>query len=320
MLAEFGPKSRWFITVAVLLPVLVLAGGLTACTALKNSTATVVEASRTAVDRVAPTTGATAGKKVALIGVDAGLPGVQPGFAAYYGQHFQALLEKECTGLRFDAALAADLKAPPRIASGLLDGHALAVLGRRKAVDFFLVGTLMDVKLEHQLTGFWLWKDTRYLIRAVVRVEVVDSATGAKILDDSRKDEVEIDSLKHEQLQPSQSIRIADVQPALDRMLRESARRLCKVLRKRPWQAFVVAAEGGIMELSAGSDAGLAAGRVLEVFGFGAEIVGKDGQRFIPIGEKLGEATVSAVSRDSAQAVFERWELVRDGGTVRMKK
>ncbi len=82
----------------------------------------------------------------------------------------------------------------------------------------------------------------------------------------------------------------------------------------------MVSAENGAILLSAGSDAGLAAGRVLEVFGLGAPLVGKDGQRFVPIGEKLGEATVSIVSRDSAQALFERWELVRDGGTVRMKK
>jgi hypothetical protein len=187
-------------------------------------------------------------------------------------------------------------------------------------VDAFLVGTLMAAGLEQRLTGFWLWKDTRYSIRAVLRVEAVDSATGAKILDDSQKDEVEIDGLKHEELQQSQAIRIVDVQPALDRMFRKSALLVCKTLRARPWQAFVVAAEGGAIVLSAGSDAGLAAGRVLEVFGLGAAMVAKDGQRFMPIGEKLGEATVSTVSRESARAVFERWELVRDGGTVRMKK
>jgi hypothetical protein len=312
MLTAFRLNARWLTVVAALLPLLVLALGQTACTALKNAAETV---------RGTPSgTGDTAGRKVALIGVDAGLPGVESGFAAFYGQHFQSLLVKECPGLRFDAALSADFKAPPRLASGLLDGHALALVGRRQGVDAFLVGTLMAAGLEQRLTGFWLWKDTRYSIRAVLRVEAVDSATGAKILDDSQKDEVEIDGLKHEELQQSQAIRIVDVQPALDRMFRKSALLVCKTLRARPWQAFVVAAEGGAIVLSAGSDAGLAAGRVLEVFGLGAAMVAKDGQRFMPIGEKLGEATVSTVSRESARAVFERWELVRDGGTVRMKK
>jgi hypothetical protein len=316
MPAVFKLRFRWFTTVAVLLPVLVLAGGMTACTAVKNSTAAVVEASRDALGKPAPGTGAAAGRKVALIGVDAGLPG----FPAYYRQQFPSLLEKECAGLRFDSALADELKAPPRIAAGLLDGYAMALLGRRQGVDFFLVGSLMDVKLELERKGFWLWKDTRYRIRAVVRLEVVDSATGAKILDDSQRDHIEIDSLKYEELQQSRAVRLSDVQPVLERMLRTSATLLCKRLRERPWQAFVIAAENGAIVLSAGSDAGLTAGQVLEVFGFAAPMVGKDGQRFTPIGEKIGEATVSAVTRESAQAVFARWELVRNGGTVRMRK
>ena len=320
MPAESGPNAQWRTMIAVLPLWLVLAVGLNACTTVKTSTEAVVEASRTAVERIVPATGTAAGRKAALIGVDAGLPNVQPGFSAHFSRNFQALLEKECPGLRFDSALAADFKAPPRIASGLLDGYTLAMLGRRKGVDYFLVGTLMDVKLEQEPTGFWLWRDTRNLIRTVVRVEAVDAATGAKILDDSQKGEMEIDSLKYEELQQSQAISIADVQPELDRMLQKSARLVCRLLRERPWRAFVVSAENGAILLSAGSDAGLAAGRVLEVFGLGAPLVGKDGQRFVPIGEKLGEATVSIVSRDSAQALFERWELVRDGGTVRMKK
>ena len=320
MPALFNSRSRWFAAGAVLLPVVFLAGGMTACTAVKNSTAAVVEASRDALGKAAPGTGSTAGKKAALIGVDAVASGVEPGFSDTYRPHLQRLLEKECPGLRFDDALAAGLKAPPRIAAGLLDGHAMALLGRRQGVDFFVVGTLMDVKLEQEPTGFWLWKDTRYWIRAVMRTEVVDSATGAKLLDDSRTDRIEIDSLKHEELQQSQIVRLPDVQPALERMLRTSSRQLCRTLRERPWQAFVVAAEGGVIELSAGSDAGLAAGRVLEVFGLGAPMVSKDGQRFTPIGEKLGEATVSAVTRESARAAFERWEQVRNGGTVRLKK
>ncbi|MFO7706741.1 MAG: hypothetical protein R6V84_01105 [Desulfobacterales bacterium] len=310
MLAVLRPNTGRLIAIGLLL--LLLAG----CVVVEKTP----ETPRAAAERAAPGKGAAAGKKVALIGVDPGLSGVEPGFPAYYGRNFKALLEKECPGLMFDAALAADLKVPPRLVSGLLDGQALAVFGRRQGVEFFLIGTLMDVKLDQKRTGFWLWKDTRYAIQAVVRVEVVDSATGAKIMDDSQRDEVVIDGLKHEELQQSQVVRMADYQPAMERMLRKSARLTCQALRDRPWQAFIVAAEGGAIVLSAGSDSGLAAGQVLEVFGLGAAMVGKDGQRFVPVGEKLGEATVSAVTRDSAKAVFAGWESVRSGGTVRMKR
>jgi hypothetical protein len=201
-----------------------------------------------------------------------------------------------------------------------LDGFGLAMVGRRQGVDFFLVGSLLDVKLDQEPTGFWLWKDTRFWIRAVIRLEIVDSATGAKILDHTLADEVEIDSLQYEALQQERVIGLSDIRPALERMLQKGARRVCRTLRERPWQAFILAAEDGTLTLSAGSDAGLAAGRVLEVFGLGPAITSKDGQRFLPIGEKIGEATVTEVFPESARARFDRWERVQDGGTVRLKK
>jgi hypothetical protein len=154
----------------------------------------------------------------------------------------------------------------------------------------------------------------------VIRLEIVDSATGAKILDHTLADEVEIDSLQYEALQQERVIGLSDIRPALERMLQKGARRVCRTLRERPWQAFILAAEDGTLTLSAGSDAGLAAGRVLEVFGLGPAITSKDGQRFLPIGEKIGEATVTEVFPESARARFDRWERVQDGGTVRLKK
>jgi hypothetical protein len=296
-----------------------LGAALCGCAAAKKSVEKVAEVSRDAWDGVMPGQGSAGGRRLVLLGAEAGLPGVQPGFSADFLQRFPPLVAKECPGLRFDPGLAESLKSPPRIASGLIDGYALAMIGRSRGVDFFLVGTLMDVKLDQEPSGFWLWKDTRYWIRAVTRLEIIDSATGAKILDESLKEELEIDNLQYESLRQAEAVRLADFQPAMERMLQKGARRVCRTLRERPWQAFIVAADAGGIALSAGSDAGLAAGRVLEVFAPGPVMTSKDGQRFLAIGEKLGEAVVSEVTPTGARARFERWEAVQAGGTVRMK-
>lgn len=305
---------------ALLLLLVCLGAALSGCATAKKSVEKVAEVSRDAWDGVMPGQGSAAGRRLVLLGVEAGLPDVQPGFPADFLQRFPPLVAAECPGLKLDAGLAQSLAAPPRIASGLLDGYALAMIGRRQGVDFFLVGTLMDVKLDQEPTGFWLWKDTRYWIRAVIRLEIVDSVTGAKILDESLKDEVEIENLQYETLQQSHAVRLADFKPALERMLQKGARRVCRTLRERPWQAFIVAADAGEIQISAGSDAGLAAGRVLEVYAPGPVMTSKDGQRFLAIGEKLGEATVSEAAPAVARARFERWEAVQNGGTVRMKR
>jgi hypothetical protein len=320
-LAHRAPAPLRKLTVPTFLLLLIcLAAAPVGCAPAKRSVEKAAELSRDAWDGVMPGKGSSAGRNVVLLVVDPVLPDVRPGFEEDFSRRFPALVLNECPGLRFDPGPAQDLKAPPRIPSGLLDGFGLAMVGRRQGVDFFLVGSLLDVKLDQEPTGFWLWKDTRFWIRAVIRLEIVDSATGAKILDHTLADEVEIDSLQYEALQQERVIGQSDIRPALERMLQKGARRVCRTLRERPWQAFILAAEDGTLTLSAGSDAGLAAGRVLEVFGLGPAITSKDGQRFLPIGEKIGEATVTEVFPESARARFDRWERVQDGGTVRLKK
>jgi hypothetical protein len=212
------------------------------------------------------------------------------------------------------------VKTPPRLPSGLLDGYALAVLGRQRGVNFFLIGTLVDVRVKDELKGFWLWKDTRYTIQTVLRLELVDSATGAKILDDTSRTETEIDSLKYEEIEQFKNIQLADLTPAITTLFRKGGKLVCTAMHSLPWQGFVVAAERGLITLSAGSRAGLSGGRMLEVFNIGPVFTSKDGQRFLSVGEKVGEATLTTVDEDRAEAAFGGWERLKEGGTVQVKK
>jgi hypothetical protein len=215
---------------------------------------------------------------------------------------------------------AAGLKTPPRLPSGLLDGYALAVLGRQRGVNFFLIGTLVDVRVMSEPKGFWLWKDTRYTIQTVVRFELVDSATGAKILDDTSRTETEIDSVKYEEIEQFKNIQLADIGSSITALFRKGGKLVCTAMHSLPWQGFVVASERGRITLSAGSRAGLSAGRMLEVFSAGPVFTSKDGQRFLSIGDKVGDATLTTVAEDRAEAAFGGWERLKEGGTVQVKK
>ena len=212
------------------------------------------------------------------------------------------------------------MKTPPRLPSGLLDGYALAGLGRQRGVNFFLIGTLVDVRVKDEPKGFWLWKDTRYSIQTVVRLELVDSATGAKILDDTSRTETEIDSLKYEEIEQFKNIPFADLTSAVTTLFRKGGKLVCTAMHSLPWQGFVVAAERDRITLSSGSRAGLAGGRTLEVFSIGPVFTSKDGQRFLSVGDKVGEATLTTVAEDRAEAAFGGGERLKEGGTVQVKK
>jgi hypothetical protein len=299
--------------------VLLLIWALAGCSAAKKTADAVVETSSDVVDWVLPGGRPDLRQTVALIGVESTLPPVQAGFADHFRQALPGFLKKDCAEAVIDEAAAA-VKTPPRLPSGLLDGYALAVLGRQRGVNFFLIGTLVDVRVTDEPKGFWLWKDTRYSIQTVVRLELVDSATGAKILDDTSRTETEIDSLKYEEIEQFKNIPFAHLTPAITTLFRKGGKLVCTAMHSLPWQGFVVAAERARITLSAGSRAGLSAGRTLEVFSIGPVFTSKDGQRFLSVGDKVGEATLTTVLEDRAEAAFGGWERLKEGGTVQVKK
>jgi hypothetical protein len=298
--------------------VFLLLWALAGCSAAKKTADAVVETSSDVVDWVLPGGQPDLRQTVALIGVESSLPSVQAGFADHFRQALPGFLKKDCAEVVIDEAAA--VKTPPRLPSGLLDGYALAVLGRQRGVNFFLIGTLVDVRVKDEPKGFWLWKDTRYSIQTVVRLEIVDSATGAKILDDTSRTETEIDSLKYEEIEQFKNIQLADLTPAITTLFRKGGKLVCTAMHSLPWQGFVVAAERGRITLSTGSRAGLSGGRMLEVFNIGPVFTSKDGQRFLSVGEKVGEATLTTVDENRAEAAFGGWERLKEGGTVQVKK
>jgi hypothetical protein len=312
------PAAEWKTKGSGLILVFLLLWTLAACSAARKTADAVVETSSDVVDWVLPGGQPDLRQTVALIGVESSLPSVQAGFADHFRQALPGFLKKDCGEVVIDEAAA--VKTPPRLPSGLLDGYALAVLGRQRGVNFFLIGTLVDVRVKDELKGFWLWKDTRYAIQTVVRLELVDSATGAKILDDTSRTETEIDSLKYEEIEQFKNIQLADLTPAITTLFRKGGKLVCTAMHSLPWQGFVVAAERGRITLSAGSRAGLSGGRMLEVFNIGPVFTSKDGQRFLSVGEKVGEATLTTVAEDRAEAAFGGWERLKAGGTVQVKK
>lgn len=311
---------RWRLALPLLLT-LPLALSFSGCTTIRDTAKGTVRAvsdtSRKVTGALTPS-GSDLKYKIALIGID-NQPAPSSGFRVLFQKRLTGLLENECGGSVVDQTVGEVLKTPPRLASGQVDGYALALMGRPRGLHFFVIGTLSDARLADEKTGFWLWKDTRYTIQAVLRIEAVDSATGTKALDETLSDEVVIDELRHEQLQAGGALPFAEIEPILERMLPEAGYRICAALNRQPWQGFIVAAGEGRITISSGSDVGLTAGRALEVFGGGSVVESKDGRRFLKPGDRVGEARVVDVSSDRAEATLSQPPFVGPGGTVRLK-
>jgi hypothetical protein len=212
------------------------------------------------------------------------------------------------------------MKTPPRLASGQIDGFSLAMMGRPRGVNLFVIGSLTDVRFLDEKTGFWLWKKTRYRLRVTLRLEIVDSATGTKAMDEILREESVVDEMRYEELKEAGGgIPLTEIAPLLSRLLREAGYKTCEVIRSQTWCGFIAAADQNRITVSAGSAVGLTPGSVLVVFDKGRVVENKDGQRFLSPGEKIGEARVESVAADQASAVLSQPAPAFAGGTVRLR-
>ena len=294
----------------------------TGCTtvkdAAKGTARTVSESSRKVVDAITPG-GSDLKKTVVLIGIEGRAEPGLAGFDTHFRQALSEYLRKECREALLDETVGAIVKSPPRLASGQIDGFSLAMMGRPRGVNFFVIGSLTDARFLDEKTGFWLWKKTRYRLRVALRLEIVDSASGTKAFDESLWEESIVDEMRYEELKEAGDIPLTEIAPVTGRLLKEAGLKTCEVLRSQPWQGFVTAVDRNRLTLSAGSGVGLTPGSVLEVFDKGRVVENKDGQRFLSPGEKIGEARVESVAADRAEAVLDQAAPAAAGGTVRLR-
>jgi hypothetical protein len=294
--------------------ILVLGG----CTSIKNAAKSLKDGSPAVSSGQSEKPGGMK-KKAVILGIEPASPAAPAGFGAYFQTTISAALGRECGDLLFDPSAAASLKTPPRLPSGVVDGYALAVLGRAPGVNFFVLGSLNDIRFLEDKTGFWLWKDTRYSLRAAVRVEIFDVETATKILDESLAEEMVMDEMTYQQFQAGGRIALGDLQTPLSVIMRKAAQRTCATLRDQPWRGFVVGSDPQKITISAGLSAGLATGKSLVVFEKGQVIESKDGQRYIRPGAKIGEAVVTSASAGAAEAALAEGGARAAGGVVRIK-
>lgn len=242
-------------------------------------------------------------------------------FAALFRSRIADHLGSRCGGLLVDRDFGRLLGTLPRLASGAVDGHALALLSRPRGVTHAVVGSPLEPRVVEEKTGFWLWKGSRVRVSLGLRLEVFDAETGGKSLDERFWEEAVLEPEAEPQGAeiPLENIPAAVIATLRERLLAEAGRSACRHLAETPWRGFVVAAQGRELTISSGRGVGLREGMRLEVFAPGRPLENRDGQRFLLPGARLGEARLREVGEARAVAVLEEPAAVEAGATVRLK-
>jgi len=207
----------------------------------------------------------------------------------------------------------------PRMTSGRVDNLALVEIGRASGVNAFLLGNVANVDAEEKEKGFFMFRDTHYYESAQISFQLYDTGTGAKLMDESLKESVEVDGSEFDAILAKDLKALYELNETLDHIAADGAEKVCETLGKHPWQGYVVAVQDGRIIISSGRETGMTAGDVFQVYPPGEVIEGKFGQSFIIPGTPAGEIEITSVEDGKAHARPVGETDVGEGYTVKLE-
>ncbi|MEW6673195.1 MAG: hypothetical protein AB1427_15955 [Thermodesulfobacteriota bacterium] len=211
------------------------------------------------------------------------------------------------------------LKNMPRLPSGLVDNYAFAVTGRKYGFNSIVTGNLLDVKTDEEAYGFWWFKNSRPYVELQVGVELLDTETGAKILDERFSRKIKIRMEEFESLRSKENTAFTILIKPLQQIADDVGESICDAVNDQPWKGYIISVSADKIVLSSSKDTGLVPGDVLEVFNSGGTVRGHAGQQFFLPGLKIGEIRITAVYPNRSEAVRISGTDIKEGCSVKRK-
>jgi hypothetical protein len=210
-------------------------------------------------------------------------------------------------------------KEQPQLESGIIDGYALSILGRQLGLNAIVTGSLEDIRLIDEIQGVLWAKDTQNLLLVFIRVEIFDTRTATKIIDDTFDRRIEIDDLEYRMIQENEQIKLPELNETLHRLLTDIGDNICDAIRDQPWDGYITQIDDDRYVIPSGTEVGLESGDILEVYDSSRIMEGIGGQRFFIPGLKIGEIEIVSITEGSLEAKLVSGEDIKKGSTVRRK-
>ena len=207
----------------------------------------------------------------------------------------------------------------PRRDSGAINNINLALAGRLHGFNALVTGAVVDIAAYQEKSGiFWL-RDTHSFIQIQILVEMFDTETGAKLLDENFIHEVEVDETDYLLIKKKKQASIPEIPESLAFVAKNIAEKICDALNAERWKSYILSKDGKRVVIPAGRKAGIRQGMVLAVYDDSKAIKGAGAEQFFLPGAKTGEIRITSVHPDKSEAVIISDTGIQVGGTVKIK-
>ncbi len=204
----------------------------------------------------------------------------------------------------------------PKNEFGWIDTLKLAEASRKLGFNAIVTGALTDIIKKQEKKGFWWFGDIHHFVEIHASVEIYDTLTGAKLLDDSLIHEMEVDDAYSDDKNISSNLITSIADEAFPALTSEMGEKVCNELILQPWRGYITSVLTDKIIISSGTTAGIKSGDVFAVFD-GTEIFdGSAGQRFFIPGLKIGEIKITMVYNDAAEATKISGDNIIEGSFI----
>ncbi len=208
----------------------------------------------------------------------------------------------------------------PTLSSGRIDNFALAEHGRLLGLNAIVTGSLVDLSAEQKKKGLWWFRDTHCYLQMRIIIEVYDTETAAKLIDEDFVHKVEVDETTYQAAVSKKGENIPEIDNAFVHAASVLGEKICDAVGIESWKGYIISKTDDRITISSGRRSGLGPGDILKVYEIGTIIEGAGGYRFFGYGHETGEIKLTDVSSDMAEGIQVSGEVKNIGCTVRFKK
>jgi hypothetical protein len=191
--------------------------------------------------------------------------------------------------------------------------------GRQLGLNAIVISSLINLTEKKEERGILWFKDFRFFVQIGISLEIYDTETGAKILDENFIREIEVEEEDFELIKVKNQINLPAVTDAIIEITRDMGIKSCDVLSDQAWQGYVISVAGDKIIISSGEKVGLLPGKQFEVYDSGNIIEGTGGHRFFIPGNKTGTIKITSVYPERSEATAVSNQGIKAGDSVRLK-
>jgi hypothetical protein len=179
---------------------------------------------------------------------------------------------------------------------------AAAARWRTDGFQGIAAAALLDVRPVTEKTGILWFRKDRYFIKFEVVLDLYDTHSGAKLVNEVAEMSLKISQEDYEALQSGTVLHISDLDESLADLANEFGEEAAEALRKHPWQTSILSADAEGIVLAAGRSSGLQVGDRLVIYDGNRFIVGEGGKYVLP-GMKIAEVDIKQMDEHRSKAV-----------------